>query len=151
MPLITNYGRFWERSKLSELADGKINRNWKWDDVFWKGKRRGQIHGIYVLYRGMTPVYVGKATGRWGIFKRLQHHHRDWLAPIWDNVCWYMFDNHKDIDKTINVVESLLIASIPGLLNSAQPGAQLGKECFPENEDGKETNYGQNMLWTKIT
>ncbi len=142
-PLITNYGRFWERTKLFEADESPAQKKWIWNTVLEEG------HGIYILYRGMTPVYVGSAMGRFGVFKRLQQHNHDWLAPIWDNVCWYVFDdNRKDIDKTISVVESLLIASIPGLLNSAQPSHQLGEERFPE-KGGKETSYGSNTLWKK--
>jgi hypothetical protein len=143
--LITNYGRYWERSKLFEIKGDNVNKTWKWPASLWDENTKVKFHGIYILYRGMTPVYVGSAMGRHGIFKRLQNHTHDWLAPMWDNVCWYRFDNRK----TINVVESLLIASIPGLLNSAEPHAQLGEQCFPEDEDGKETGSGQNTLWMK--
>src|SRR5208283_1831562 len=87
-PLITNYGRFWERTNLSETKEDHVQKTWKWGESLPEN-----AHGIYILYRGMTPVYVGSATGRFGIFKRLQNHHHDWLAPMWDNVCWYMFDD----------------------------------------------------------
>ena len=62
---------------------------------------------------------------------------------MWDNVSWYIF--RKDEEKVIDVVEALLIASIPGLLNSAQPDGQLGKPCYP----GNEKNYASNTLWKK--
>ena len=142
-PLITDYGQFWERTKLFEVKKRENGPSWlrvKWDEA---SIPTGQ--GIYILYRGTTPVYVGKGMGPLGIAKRLQEHAQDWCAHAWDSVSWYVFHNRKDIDRTIDVVEALLIASIPGLLNGAQPGAQLGKKQYP----GKETSDASNMLWKK--
>ena len=142
-PLITDYGQFWERTKLFDVIKREDGTYWvkcKWEESLIP---TGQ--GIYILYRGTTPVYVDKGMGQLGIAKRLQKHTQDWYAHAWDNVSWYVFHNRKDIDKTIDVVEALLIASIPGLFNGAQPGAQLGKKHYP----GNETNDASNTLWQK--
>jgi hypothetical protein len=140
-PLITDYGQFWERIDLFDVKNGRVN----WHSRTWPdGKVKPPLasRGIYILYRGTTPVYVGKGTSKIGIAKRLQGHAQDWYAHAWDNVCWYVFDK-KQPEITIDVVEALLIASIPGLLNSAQPCAQLGKKHYP----GGETNSASNTLW----
>jgi hypothetical protein len=141
-PLITDYGQFWERTKLFDVIKRENGTYWiscKWDMFPITGQ------GIYILYRGTTPVYVGKAMGPLGIAKRLQKHAQNWYAHAWDNVSWYVFRKGKRMHKTIDVVEALLVASIPGLLNGAQPGTQLGTEHFP----GKENSSASNTLWRK--
>jgi hypothetical protein len=99
--------------------------------------------GIYILYRGTTPVYVGKGTAKSGIAARLHHHAKAWYAHAWDNVSWYVFGDQPD--NVIDAVEALLVASIPDLLNGAQPGGQLGKRRYP----GNDKSYASNTLWKK--
>jgi len=116
------------------------------DPRMWLDEKKPPIfgRGIYILYRGTMPAYVGKGTAGLGIYKRLQTHAKGWLAHAWDNVSWYVF--HKKVpEPTIEAVEALLVATIPGLLNGAQPGRQLGNKCFP----GKAKNDASNTLWKK--
>jgi hypothetical protein len=80
----------------------------------------------------------------YGIANRLYRHANGWYAFAWDNVSWYVFREGTDT-KTIDVVEALLVASIPGLLNGAQPGGQLGKRHYP----GNEHNLASNTLWKR--
>lgn len=148
-PLITDYGQFWERTELFDVNEREDGTHYvSWNKRTWPGS--GKVKpplagsGIYILYRGTTPVYVGKGTAKsGGIAVRLQDHAQNWYSHAWDNVSWYVFGKTKD--KTIDVVEALLIASIPGLLNGAQPGAQFGKRCRP----GDETSDALNTLWKK--
>lgn len=145
-PLITDYGQFWERTDLFEV---KVRVNGthfvKWNDRTWPD---GKVNpppagrGIYILYCGTTPVYVGKGTGKYGIASRLKIHAWGWYAHAWDNASWYVFREGVS-DNTIDVVEALLVASIPGLLNGAQPGGQLGKRRYPGNDE----NSASNKLW----
>ena len=68
----------------------------------------------------------------------------NWLSHAWDNVSWYQFAEDKP-NSTIEAVEALLVASIPGLLNGAQLAGQLGKRRYP----GKDKNFASNTLWKK--
>jgi hypothetical protein len=140
--LITHYGQFWERTKMFTVKEGRVNTN----ELTWPDKKKPPIagRGIYILYRGTTPVYVGLGTARFGIWKRLQSHTKGWLAYAWDNASWYVFKAGTKEDQ-IEAVEALLVATIPGLLNGAQPSGQLGKKCFPGNA---KTDVS-NTLWKK--
>jgi len=140
--LITHYGQFWERTKMFTVKNGRVNTN----DLTWPGMKKPPIagRGIYILYRGTTPVYVGLGTARFGIWKRLQSHTKGWLAYAWDNASWYKFKDDASKEQ-IEAVEALLVATIPGLLNGAQPSSQLGTKCFP----GKGKTDASNTLWKK--
>ena len=139
--LITHYGQFWERTKMFTVKDGRVGTNL----LTWPDEKKPPIAGpgIYILYRGTTPVYVGMGTARFGIWKRLQSHAKGWLAHAWDNASWYEFEHASK--EQIEAVEALLVATIPGLLNGAQPGRQLGTKCFPGNA---KTDVS-NTLWKK--
>jgi hypothetical protein len=126
----------------------KVNENGRvnWSDRGWPEKSpplKG-ARGIYVLYRGTTPIYVGKAIkGIDPIATRLRTHAQNWYSHAWDNVSWYDFgDTRKEI---IEAVEALLIANIPGTLNGALPSSHLGKRCFL----GNDKNHAKNTLWQK--
>jgi hypothetical protein len=125
------------------VKEGRVN----WNARTWPENRNPPLAsgpGIYILYRGTTPVYVGKGTGKYGVASRLHRHAEDWYSHAWDNVCWYVFDEGVS-ESTIDAVEALLVASIPGLLNGAQPGGQLGKRHYP----GSDKSYASNTLWKK--
>ena len=125
--------------------NGRVN----WTERGWPKKNPPLegARGIYVLYRGRTPVYVGKAIkGKKGsspIAKRLSTHTQDWYSHAWDNVSWYDFgDSPKSV---IEAVEAILIANIPGTVNGALPIGHLGKRRFL----GKDKNHAKNTLWQK--
>jgi len=123
------------------VKNGRVITN----PLIWPDEENPPIagRGIYILYRGTTPVYVGLGTARFGIWKRLQSHTKGWLAYAWDNASWYQF---KDATKEqIEAVEALLVATIPGLLNGAQPSGQLGTKMFP----GDAKTDVSNTLWKK--
>jgi len=141
--LIRRFAQFWERSDLFDVKGGRL----QWNERGWPAKSTSLkgARGIYVLYKGREPVYVGVGLdGSNPIAGRLQNHARNWLAPAWDNVSWYDFGK-KTPSAVIHAVESLLVANIPGLLNGAQPSRQLGRRCYP----GKDKSYGPNGLWRK--
>ena len=141
--LITRFGKFWERTDLFDVSkDGRVlwnDRGWPKTNPPFEGAR-----GIYVLYRGTTPVYIGKAiSGSDALAKRLKSHARGWLSHAWDNVSWFHFDDdvpHHVIDS----MEALLIATMPYTLNGTAP-RHLGKCCRP----GNDQTYARNTMWKK--
>jgi len=113
--MIKKYGKYWERSKMFSVDNGRVC----WTEDAWPedGADIDGAKGVYILYRGERPVYVGLGIkGKSNIAARLQEHTRDWLAPWWDSVCWYEF---KD-ETAARMAESLLISHLPGIWNGDQ-------------------------------
>ena len=142
MAFIERYGEHWERAKMFEVSDeGKMN----WADAAWPDDNCAitGARGIYVLYRGSRPIYIGLALkGANPIGDRLHYHTKDEFAPWWDNACWYHFDQDSVEDKVVEAIESLMVAHTPGIWNGTQPAKHFGDECFMEGE-----NRGTNELW----
>lgn len=138
-PIIKRYGDHWERDKMFSVKTGKV----EWTELGWpdndpplKGAK-----GIYVLYKGDKPIYVGIAlNGDDPIAERIHDHTKDWLAPWWDSVCWYDFGENVE---TAQLIESFLISHGVGLWNGAESGGEhFGKQAFLEGN-----NYASIDLW----
>lgn len=82
--------------------------------------------GVYILYRGDVPFYIGKTDG-W-LLKRLTVHatrHGGLSTYFWDHFSAFIIeDKQSRID-----VESILIAAIPTAANSAKP--KLNRKRLP--------------------
>jgi len=143
--LVQRFGEFWQRSEMFIVKNGRVT--WNDERVFWdKNQSLQGARGIYVLYRGRTPIYVGKALkGITPIATRLRNHAQDWYAHAWDNVSWFHFDKKNVPDAYIDAVEAILIANIPGTLNGTQPRVHLGERCYL----GNDKNHAKNTLWQK--
>ncbi len=142
--LITRFGEFWQREDLFTVTKKQVVWN---AERSWYGKKPPLegARGIYILYKGRNPVYIGKALkGENPIAKRLDIHARRWISHAWDNVSWYHFDSSVE-DSYIEAVESLLIVHVQGTLNGSVPSRHLGKKCYP----GNDKNYARNTLWQK--
>ena len=142
LKLITRYGQFWERTDLFDVKNGRV----VWNERGWPEKDPpfDRARGIYVLYRGSTPVYIGKAVrGRDALAVRLRRHAHDWLSHAWDNVSWFHFDDAVP-NHVIDSMEALIIATMPYTLNGTAP-RHLGKCCRPSNDK----TYARNTMWSK--
>jgi hypothetical protein len=55
--------------------------------------RQGQDSGIYLLYHGALPVYIGKGK----LVTRLRAHHRErsGKAKYWDRFSWFVINNRE--------------------------------------------------------
>lgn len=138
-PIIKRYADHWERDKMFSVQDGRV----EWTPIGWPDKDpplQG-AKGIYVLYSGHKPIYVGIAlNGADPIAKRIHDHTKDWLAPWWDSVCWYDFG--KNIEAA-QLVESFLISHGVDLWNGAESGGEyFGEQAFLEGR-----NYASIDLW----
>lgn len=145
-PLVTKFGEFWQRSEMFKKVEENGRVNWSergWYDKNGKKAPLEGARGIYVLYSGKTPIYVGKAI-KGTISNRLRNHAQDWYSYAWDNVSWFCFDESLP-DSYIDAVEAILIANIPGTLNGSQPRVHLGKRCYL----GDDKNHAKNTLWQK--
>jgi len=78
--------------------------------------------GVYVLYRGDEPYYIGKATRR--LFSRLHDHANKMTDPyyaFWDHFSCFAFADHsRNKRKKIGDIEAVLIAAMPRAMNSSK-------------------------------
>jgi hypothetical protein len=101
--LVTRYGKQWPRNRSS------------FEELEKQGKGR-EVGGIYVLYDGSMPVYVGKG----GILNRLvRHRDSTTRGQFWDYFSWFEIRN-SDLQAD---AEALLLKTLPyylRLLNRQQ-------------------------------
>jgi hypothetical protein len=78
--------------------------------------------GVYILYCGENPWYVGKADS---LFSRLHSHANkmtDRYYPHWDNFSAFIFsERSKKISKKVSEIEGILISAVPLMRNSSGP------------------------------
>jgi len=93
MGLIEQYGTFWERNSKNMTKYGELVRS--------------KAGGIYVLYSGSAPVYVG--TGR--IKSRVSRRTRKGSSKsrYWDHFSWFLINDLK-IEREM---EAFLLKVLP--------------------------------------
>lgn len=89
--LITAYGRFWDRKTWEDNSNGLYGVNLKNPQA--QGVNFEEHSGIYILHKGYTPIYVGKATH---LKSRLVDHTKDEKRNRWDNFSWFSISSIKD-------------------------------------------------------
>jgi len=117
MGLIKCFGEMWARSEPN-LEDF--------------GSRLKDQQGVYVLYDGSTPVYIGKGC----IVDRIKAAHAsERRANFWDHFSWYVIN---DLDL-MHDVEVLLIRMLPPYLRflNRQEGHFLGVHSTDQTDDEK--------------
>jgi hypothetical protein len=91
MELIKRFGERWARNS-ENIKDKRL-----------PGKRKGG-QGVYILYDGSTPVYIGKGNIRARLIDADKDKRR---KDSWDHFSWYVIKN------IIHDVEVLLIRMLP--------------------------------------
>jgi len=157
--LVPRYGLHWERAKMFRVApDGRVF----WLKDAWPSKEGIQspqsewpdeekrpaleeAEGVYVLFRGVRPLYVGQGH----IGSRIHNHCRDWLAPWWDNVSWFEVSIPSGIDRKdwIEVIEMILIQGGVGLWNGAEPQKHFGRQRFIGDLTKNVNSLSLSELW----
>jgi hypothetical protein len=92
--------------------------------------------GIYILYDGSMPVYVGKGGGgKSSIHRRIVRATKSKTrSPFWDHFSWYVLDQPKLIHDT----EVLLLRMLPPYLRSLTK--QLGHFLDISKHGEREAN-----------
>jgi hypothetical protein len=91
-PLVLKYGEMWARNTDNI---GKLPRH---------KEESGQ--GLYVLYDGSLPVYIGKGN----LHQRLGIAHRSTRrGPFWNYFSWYGISD----PSLVHNIEALLLSTIP--------------------------------------
>ncbi len=96
MQIVTRYGRMWARNatNIREIP----------------GHRKGGI-GIYILYDGSMPVYVGKGNIRQRLSKARSSRRR---GPHWDRFSWFALKE----PKMMHDIEVLVLKMFPHYLRA---------------------------------
>jgi len=107
MGLVSRYGRMWARNPENLARIAAEHKN-------------ARLNGVYVLYDGSMPIYVGKGK----IANRLDGHEKGRKKDFWDYFSWFEIrDEHKRHD-----VEVILLKTLPYYLRlfNKQAGAFVG-------------------------
>ena len=124
---VSGYGLYWDRDKV----------NWNPG----RGRSRGGLlgsagdgtdtvdfstqAGIYVLYNGMTPVYVGRTTAENNalLTRLVSHHNDDRKSARWDKFSWFGFrpvsDDNQLVTTDASVSTDLLITFMEAVMIEA--------------------------------
>ena len=87
--LVHAYGEYWLASEVDWGKSGKQGHLWGYSSKKSKPVDHWEQRGIYVLFQGFTPVYVGQTLHQ-PLGQRLRHH---WNSidkrGRWDRFSWY--------------------------------------------------------------
>jgi hypothetical protein len=108
------FARMWPRSLFKKKEGGRLLMRWEVPDL--------QRPGVYVLYKGEEPHYVGRANR---LYYRLHDHANKVTDPQfahWDYFSAFaLSDDVKDPKAKIMELEAVLIAAIPRAVNHSTP------------------------------
>lgn len=151
--LIQAFGMYWDRDQVDWTNDSKL---WgRQSNASVKVDMAKQI-GVYVLYDGHTPVYVGRSVDR-AIGLRLYEHTKDRLRARWNRFSWFGLlpvseqgtlgaaTIPKESDAWIHTMEALLIEVIEPPLNRRR-GDDIDWAEFIQEEDPEFTRKRENEI-----
>jgi len=122
MRVVTMFGEMWARNLRNIYRVPRRNQ------------RGGK--GVYVLYDGSMPVYVGKGDLR----SRLDGARRSKTrGELWDHFSWYSLKN----PGVTHDIEALVLRMLPPYLRSLtkQKGKFLSAKQIKEDKDDRAAEY----------
>lgn len=123
MALIREFGEGWARNS-DNIKDKRM-----------PGRRKGG-QGVYILYDGSTPVYIGKGNIRQRLTAATKSKRRQ---KSWDHFSWYVIKNKSFIHD----VEVLLIRMLPTYLRhlTRQRGHFKGARSTDQKRSNRIPEY----------
>jgi hypothetical protein len=125
MGLIKQFGEMWARNPENLKA------------VLKNSKR---AEGVYILYDGSTPVYIGKGNIRDRLKKATKSKRR---KDFWDHFSWYVITN----ESLRHDVEVLLLRTLPPYLRNLT--RQKGKFTSGHSADQHPMNLTAEYIARK--
>jgi hypothetical protein len=118
MGLVERYGEMWARNSTNIKSI--------------PGSREGG-QGVYVLYDGSMPVYIGKGNIRNRVRKAKSSHAR---GQFWDHFSWYTISD-SDLQHDI---EAFLLSRLPWYLRglNKQGGKFIGATKIVQHDSAPE-------------
>src|ERR1700722_906652 len=123
--IVGRYGKLWTRvpANLKKLASKDL-RN---------------ASGVYALYNGTMPVYIGKGK----FSKQIKSHARKGKkSPFWEHFSWYEI-NGIGLDKEI---ESLILRLLPWYMRSLN---RMGGKFASGERIGAASKTAVEIRWPK--
>jgi hypothetical protein len=121
--LVRRFGEMWARNSenISEIPGSKDPKGGE---------------GVYILYDGSMPVYVGKGNIHNRILRATKSETR---SPFWDHFSWYVIHNPQLMHES----EVLLLRMLPPYLRSLtkQSGQFLGAHQRKEERANRRADY----------
>lgn len=156
MGLINAFGMFWRRSEVS--WKGKGTRLLGVQQPGAKPTDFARQAGVYILYDGNRPVYVGRMTAdRLGA--RLAEHTRDRLSARWDRFSWFgvrPVDSEGalgqkpeagiSVDILIATMEALLIEGLEPPQNRRQGDGFNAVEFIQETDPAVKARHKKALV-----
>lgn len=156
MGLINAFGMFWRRSEVS--WKGKSTRLLGVQQPGAKPTDFAGQAGVYILYDGNRPVYVGRMTAdRLGA--RLAEHTRDRLSARWDRFSWFgvrPVDSEGalgqkpeagiSVDILIATMEALLIEGLEPPQNRRQGDGFNAVEFIQETDPAVKARHKKALV-----
>ena len=123
LELIKKFGERWARNS-ENIKDKRM-----------PGRKKGG-QGVYILYDGSTPVYIGKGNIRARLIDADKDNRR---KDSWDHFSWYVIKNKS----LIHDLEVLLIRMLPIYLRhlTRQSGHFKGKSSTDQNPSNRVPKY----------
>jgi hypothetical protein len=119
MHIVTKYGSMWARN---EKNIRKVPGS----------KEDGQ--GVYVLFDGSMPVYVGKGNIR----QRIRGHRTSARkGQLWDRFSWYVLADKK----MMHDIEVLMLSILPTYLRALTKQGGHFRKAMPTAQESKIAEY----------
>lgn len=120
---VSAYGLYWERDKVNwEPTNGKLLGSPDDSDVIIDFAEQW---GIYILYNGLTVMYVGRTSSdNTGIYQRLRDHHTGRRRTArWDEFSWFGFrpvnEDRSLSNQSANFTTAMLITVLESVMIEA--------------------------------
>ena len=160
------YGLYWDRGKVNwnpgqgASASGRLlgREDNESDTIDFSNQA-----GVYVLYSGLTPVYVGQTTARNNaLITRLKaHNSNDRRGSRWDKFSWFGFrpvgaDGNLETDDDATVSIELLITFMEAVMIEAfippmnDRGGDLLGTLYEQVEDEELLNLREDEFRQRV-
>lgn len=137
--VVTSFGMYWQRSAIEWKPNAKLLGKQANADI---SVDFGKQNGIYILYDGREPIYIGRARDQ-PLGKRLFQHISDRLATRWDRFSWFGLCPVSEDGKLEKLPESYSSKQIITVLEALLIEATEPRQNRKAGDDWTDREYMQ--------